>query len=305
MTRVSNFEFRVSNFRRELRPMTHVAVPIVLANLGWMTMAIVDTMMVGRVSAAAMGAVSLGGVIFMTVGSFGGGVMFGLDTLVAQAFGAGDLQDCHHSLLSGLYLGLPLSAALMGLLWLFTPLLGRFGINPGVLSQTVPYLHVLTWSTPPLLAFFAFRSYLQAVNLAKPVTFVLVSANLLNALGDWVLVYGHWGAPAMGAVGTAWSTTMSRLYMAAVLAAVILYHDRRRKPGLRSGVRDSGFGIRREDGTGDWGLGTRRPRFSIAGSRLLSCPRTPAPEPRVPALLRTPNPESRTPNPVPSPESRI
>ncbi|HTS70370.1 MAG TPA: MATE family efflux transporter, partial [Terriglobia bacterium] len=127
MTRVSNSQFRWSNFRRELQPMTRLALPIVLANLGWMTMGIVDTMMVGRVSAAAIGAVSLGGIIFMTVGNFGGGVMFGLDTLVSQAFGAGDLQDCHHSLLSGLYLGLPLSAVLMGFLWLFTPLLGRFG----------------------------------------------------------------------------------------------------------------------------------------------------------------------------------
>ena len=213
--------------------MTRLALPIVLANLGWMTMGIVDTMMVGRVSAAAIGAVSLGGIIFMTVGNFGGGVMFGLDTLVSQAFGAGDLQDCHHSLLSGLYLGLPLSAVLMGFLWLFTPLLGRFGINPAVLHQTVPYLHVLTWCTPPLLAYFALRSYLQAINLAKPVTFALVTANLLNALGDWVLVYGRWGAPAMGAVGTAWSTTISRLYMAVILAGVILYHDGRRKTGLR------------------------------------------------------------------------
>ena len=219
--------------------MTRLAVPIALSNLGWMTMAIVDTIMVGRVSAEAIGAVSLGGVIFITVGSFGGGVMFGLDTLVAQAFGAGDLDDCRHSLLSGLYLGLPLSAALMGFLWLFTPLLGRFGINPGVLNQAVPYLHVLTWCTPPLLAYFALRSYLQAVNLAKPVTFALVSANLLNALGDWVLVYGHWGAPAMGAVGSAWSTTLSRFYMAAVLAAVVLYHRHRRfKPVILSAAKN-------------------------------------------------------------------
>jgi multidrug resistance protein, MATE family len=135
MTRVSNSEFRWSNFRREIRPMTRLAVPIVLANLGWMTMAIVDTMMVGRVSAEAIGTVSLGGVIFATVGSFGGGVMLGLDTLVSQASGAGNVRDCHHSLLSSLYLGLPLSAALMGFLWLFDPLLGRFGINPGVLSR--------------------------------------------------------------------------------------------------------------------------------------------------------------------------
>ena len=227
MTRISNWEFGWTHFRREIGPMTELAVPIVLSNLGWMAMAIVDTMMVGRVSAEAIGAVSLGGVIFSTLGTFGGGVMFGLDTLVSQAFGAGDLEDCRHSLLSALYLGLPLSAVLMGLLWAFTPLLGRLGINPVVLRQAVPYLHVLTWCTPPLLAYFALRSYLQAINLAKAVTFALVTANLLNALGDWVLIYGHWGAPAMGAVGSAWSTTASRFYMAAVLAAVVLHRERR------------------------------------------------------------------------------
>jgi MATE family, multidrug efflux pump len=219
-------------FRHEIRPMTRLAVPIVLANLGWMTMGIVDTIMVGRVSAEAIGAVSLASILFITVGAFGGGVMLSLDTLVSQAFGAGDVKDCHHSLLSSLYLSLPLSALLMGFLWWSAPLLGRFGINPAVFRQTVPCLHVLTWCTPPLLAYFAFRSYLQGMNLARPVTFALVSANVLNAVCDYALVYGHWGAPAMGAVGSAWSTTISRLYMAAVLAAFILYNDRREKTEL-------------------------------------------------------------------------
>jgi len=212
--------------------MTRLAVPIVLGNLGWMTMGIVDTMMVGRVSAEAIGAVSLASILFITLGAFGGGVMLGLDTLVPQAFGAGDVKDCHHSLLSSLYLSLPLSALLMGFLWWSAPLLGRFRINPAVFRQTVPCLHVLTWCTPPLLAYFSFRSYLQGMDLARPVTFALLSANVLNAVGDYALVYGHWGAPALGAVGSAWSTTLSRLYMAAVLAAFILYHDHREKTEL-------------------------------------------------------------------------
>ena len=69
-------------FRHEIQPMIRLAVPIVLANLGWMTMGIVDTMMVRRVGAEAIGAVSLAGILFITVGAFGGGVMLGLDTLV-------------------------------------------------------------------------------------------------------------------------------------------------------------------------------------------------------------------------------
>ncbi len=221
-------------FRHEIRPMVGLAVPIALANLGWMTMGIVDTMMVGRVSAAAIGAVSLGGVIFATVGIFGGGMMLGLDTLVPQAFGAGDVKDCHHSLLSSLWFSLPLSAALMGVLWLADSLLGSLGINVAVLRETIPFLRVLAWGTLPLTLYFALRGYLQGMNLVKPITFALVSANVVNTLGDWTLVYGHLGFPPMGAKGSAWSTVVSRTYLAAALAGFTVYHDRRERTGLFS-----------------------------------------------------------------------
>jgi MATE family multidrug resistance protein len=59
------------------------------------------------------------------------------------------------------------------------------------------------------------------VNIVRPVTFALVSANLVNFIGDWILMYGHWGAPAMGLAGSGWSTTVSRVYMMAVLAIAV------------------------------------------------------------------------------------
>ena len=91
--------------RNELPPMLRLAAPIAAAELGWMGMAIVDTMMVGRLpySADAIGAVSLGGIVFLTMGFFGTGLMLGLDTLVSQAYGAGNIADCHHSLVNGFY----------------------------------------------------------------------------------------------------------------------------------------------------------------------------------------------------------
>ena len=123
--------------------MLRLAAPLVTAELGWMGMGVVDTMMVGRVSAEAMGAVSLGSVLFYAVAIFGSGLMLGLDTLVAQAYGAQRLMDCHRSLVNAVYFSLPLSPALMLLVWCWVPLLARFGINPVVLSQTVPYLKAI------------------------------------------------------------------------------------------------------------------------------------------------------------------
>ncbi len=212
--------------------MIHLAGPLVLANLGWMSMGIVDTIMVGRVSPVAIGAVSLGSILFTTVALFGGGLLLGLDAMIPQAFGAGKLEDCHRSLLNSVYFGLPLAAFLMALTWLFVPFLRGFGIHPEVLRQAIPYIRALTWSTLPLLLFFAFRGYLQGMNRVRPIMFALLTANLVNAAGSWILIYGHLGAPAMGAVGSGWATCISRVYMALVLLGSIIYYDRRHGSGL-------------------------------------------------------------------------
>src|SRR5277367_2253800 len=105
----------------EAKPMLRLAMPLVCAELGWMTMGIVDTMMVGRQtdSAVAIGAVSLGGLLYIAVAIFGTGLMLGLDTLVSHSYGAGDLEDCHRSLVNGAYLSLGIGPVLMGAVWLF------------------------------------------------------------------------------------------------------------------------------------------------------------------------------------------
>jgi MATE family multidrug resistance protein len=99
------------------------------------------------------------------------------------------------------------------------------GTNPHVMALLAPFLNALVWGIAPLLLFTAFRRYAQAVDIVKPITFALVSANIINLVGDWVLMYGHWGSPAMGLEGSGWSTTLARAYMAAVLLAAIVWHE--------------------------------------------------------------------------------
>lgn len=227
----------------EARPMMRLALPLVLAELGWMTMAIVDTMMVGRQanSAVAIGAVSLGSVLFNSAAIFGTGLMLGLDTLVSHSYGAGDVEDCHRSLVNGVYLSLAIAPLLMGVVLLFEPILRSMNIQAEVLNQTIPYLRTLNWGTLPLLLYFVFRRYLQGMNLAKPVMFALVSANLVNLVGNWALVYGHLGFRAMGTVGSGWSTCFARTYMMTVLLIYALYYDHRNKTGLRNAARLPNF----------------------------------------------------------------
>jgi MATE family multidrug resistance protein len=209
-----------------------LAAPVVLAELGWMTMGIVDTLMVGRLSAEAIGAVGLGSALFMAVGVFAVGVLLGLDTLVSQAFGGRRIAECHRWLVHGAVLGMLLSAPVTAGLFLLTASLDFWGMNPEVLRLARPYLQIVTSSVLPLLLYSAFRRYLQGMGAVRPVMIALVVANLTNVVVNWMLIFGKLGAPALGVAGAAWATVISRFVMAGYLLAVILYRERGVRPRL-------------------------------------------------------------------------
>ncbi|HYT08722.1 MAG TPA: MATE family efflux transporter, partial [Rugosimonospora sp.] len=135
-------------------------------------------------------------------------------------------------LLNSIYLSFVMTPPLLGLIWLAGPMLAPFRVDPKVLGFAISYTRALAWGLLPLLLYFALRRCLQAMNLVKPVAFALVTANLVNALGNWVLIYGKWGAPALGLVGSGWSTSIARAYMAAVLVGYLLWYDRKHRTDL-------------------------------------------------------------------------
>jgi len=214
--------------------MLRLAAPLALTELGWLAMGFTDTVMVGRLpdSANAIGAVSLGSTLFYTIGIFGSGIMLGMDTVVAQAYGAKKLEQCHRALWNALYFALAITPVLMASLLAFLPLMRNFGLAPALVKLATPFLRTLVWSTLPLALYFVVRRYLQGMGIVKPVVFALVSANLVNVLGNWALIYGHLGLPRLGVPGSAWATCVSRTYMTATLAAAIVYYDRKRNSGL-------------------------------------------------------------------------
>jgi MATE family multidrug resistance protein len=208
--------------------MMRMAVPLALAELGWMAMGLEDTVMAGRLGAAALGAGSLGSMLFYPIAICGTGLLLGMDTLVAQSHGAEDAADCRRTLVNGVWLSVAVAPFLALAILCLIPILRATGTNTGVMVLFDPFLKALAWGLPPLLFYAAFRRYLQAISVVRPVTFALVSANVVNVLGNWILMYGHWGAPRMGLEGSGWSTTIARCYMAAVLLAAIVWHERRK-----------------------------------------------------------------------------
>ncbi len=226
----------IQSLRGQLRPMLALALPVVSAELGWMAMGVVDVIMVGRVSAEAIGGVGVGRAVFVTITVFGMGLLLGLDTVVSNAFGAGRQDDCNRYLIHGIYISVLVTVPGMLLLKWVAPLLRVWGVDPGVLDSTLPYLAAINWSLLPLLLYTTFRRYLQAVNLARPVMIALISANLVNVLFNWILIFGNLGAPALGAEGAGWASLASSIYMTLFLFGAIRIHDRETGGGMFRGT---------------------------------------------------------------------
>jgi MATE family multidrug resistance protein len=217
--------------------MLQLAIPVIVAELGWMMMGMVDTLMVGPIGPQAIGAVGLGTSLFMGVTVFALGLLLGLDTLVSQAFGGGRIEECHRWLVHGTVLALALSVPVFLILAGISDALPSWGLTPEVAVLAKPYLRALSWGTFPLLLYGAFRRYLQGMGVVRPVMIALVSANIVNAVGNWILIYGKLGFPALGVTGSAWATVFARAAMALYLLATICYRERRAAVSVFSNLR--------------------------------------------------------------------
>jgi MATE family multidrug resistance protein len=217
-----------SEWRGELRDLVALAVPVVLSELGWMAQGVVDNIMVGRLGPEAIGAVSLGNAVYYTPCLFGIGLMLGLDTLVSQAYGRQDHDECHRWLAQGVYLACIITPPLMLLIWAMSHFFTRFGVTPSVAEPASSYLLILGWSTLPLLLYGCTRRYLQGVGQVRVITVTYILANLLNWGGNWVLIYGKLGFPALGVDGSAISTCVARVAMAAALLGFAWRYERTR-----------------------------------------------------------------------------
>ncbi len=225
--------------------MLQIALPLVLAEIGWMLMGLVDTMMVGRLpdAAIAMSAVALAQILFNTVAFGVGGILLGLDTVIAQAHGAGKLHEANRWLVHGLILAAAV-AALLTLLFALAPLgMQHISTDATVIAGAIGTLRALNLGILPLLLYFTLRRYLQAFNHVRPIAAALISANFINLLFNWLLIYSHsWqigsthlGWRGLGVVGSGLATSFARLYLALFLGVAIWLLDRRHRYGI-SGV---------------------------------------------------------------------
>ncbi len=193
--------------------MLRLAVPVVTIQVGMMAMGVVDTIMVGHVSAQALAAVALGNLYFFTLAVFAMGTLMVLDPVVAQAVGAGDLPAVARAVQRGIVIAALLALPAITLLIAAEPAFRLLGQPAEVVPLAAAYAVRTAPGTFPFLLFVVFRQSLQAMGRTRPIVGAIIGANLVNGALNWVLIFGHFGVPPMGVVGSAWATTVSRILL--------------------------------------------------------------------------------------------
>src|SRR4051812_30884732 len=232
----------------ELRELLRLAIPIAAAQAGIALMGVVDTAVVGRLGAAALGAVGLANGLFLAAGIVGIGIVMGLDPLIAQAFGANDRVRARALAWQGLWLALAATLALAGPVAVSAKIIDLVAVEPEGARGAKAFLW---WRLPglfPMLLFVALRSYLQGAGRVRALVFATVVANVCNFLLDVLFVFGGeslppWAGPlrlvpAMGPAGSGFATSLCSVAQALVLLAAARGLEESGSPKRTADARD-------------------------------------------------------------------
>jgi len=200
-----------------------LAYPIVIGQVGHMMMGIVDSVMVGHLGPVPLAAASLSNGIFFLILVMGLGLTQAMTPLTAMEKGSGQNIRCGVVLRQGLLVSMIMAVFLAVIVIGGSRLIPHLGQPEAVSVQAVPYLSILGWSVLPMMAFQAYRQYSEGLSVMKPAMVINVAANVANAFFNWVFIFGHLGAPAMGLAGAGVATFLTRLLMAAALYLYVTF----------------------------------------------------------------------------------
>ena len=204
--------------RSFISDLVRIAVPIALQNLVSSAVNMLDTVMVGRLGEAPLAAVGLGNQVFFLLVLFVFGITSGSGVFTAQYWGAKDVPGIRRTV--GLSLSLAVGcAALFSVAGLAFPagVIGLYSRDPDVIRLGADYLRVAALGYLPTAASFSLGLSMRSVERVRlPMVATIISLGL-NAFLNWVLIFGMFGLPAMGVVGAAWATVISRVVELGIL----------------------------------------------------------------------------------------
>ncbi len=191
----------------------HLAFPIVLSQVGQMTVSLADNMMVGHVGTTELAAAAFANSVFTIGMVFGMGFTYGLTPLVGNSFSQNDFHSVSNWLKNGFVSHLAaavfLSLVMFGVYWIL-PLMGQ---PADVLTLAKPYYLLLCVSYLPFMVFFSVKQFFEGIGNTKMAMQITLTANVINILVNYVFIFGKFGFPELGLNGAGIGTLVSRIFM--------------------------------------------------------------------------------------------
>lgn len=206
----------------EIKSCLALAVPLAGAQLAQSGVAFVDTVMMGWLGSQTIAAGGLGSATFNVLLITGISIVSAVSPLTAEAYGAGRAKHVGRVVQQGLWLALLLALPITIFLWHAGTFLNWMGQKPETIALTETYLQAIAWGYFPALGFAVLRSYISSLSQTRPIIIAIVYGTLLNIVGNYVLMFGKLGLPALGLSGIGWASTISLWSTFLALAIYVL-----------------------------------------------------------------------------------
>ena len=206
-------------YRAQARAVLGLGLPLIGSNLAQFSLNVTDTVMLGWYSVQALAAVTLGASTFFIIFIVGAGFAIAVMPMVAEAAAGDNAAEARRVTRMGLWLSILYAGAAMPLMWYSGPILRALGQQPQVAALTQDYLRIAGWGLMPALLVMVLKSFLAALERTRVVLMITLAGVLLNALIDWLLIFGQWGLPELGVRGAACATFGTQVLTVALTAA--------------------------------------------------------------------------------------
>ena len=215
----------LNNYTKEISYNLKLSYPIILGLLGHTLVGMIDNIMVGKLDPTNLAAVSLGNSFIFIAMSIGIGFSAAITPVVAEAHSKNHTIDLKKSFVNGFLMCLILGVFLFLAIILCKPLLFMLDQPKNVVNLAIPYLEIVAASLIPLLMFQALKQYSDGLSLTSNPMYATVLANIINVVVNYILIFGKFGFPAMGIIGAAIGTLVSRIIMFSFLFFLLYKKD--------------------------------------------------------------------------------
>lgn len=218
----------------EIRRTLHLAAPVIIGQVAAFSMNFVDTIMAGRLpdKDIALAGLGIGGAVWSAMLMFVIGMLMAIQPTVAQLDGAGKRLEAGKAGRQAIWIALSLSFPFVALLWFSEPLLVAFNIDALIVPTAAGYLKALAWGAPAVCGMFLLRFFSEGSGRTRPTMYVGFLGVALNVPLNWVLMYGKFGMPALGAVGCGYATAIVLWVLMLALIGYIRWHPHYREFGF-------------------------------------------------------------------------